>query len=69
MEAGDSLCAAVYIQLAVDVLEMHFDSASGKIQFLGNRIIGESLGDQMQHLKLAGGERISERGLENWRIN
>ena len=68
-QAGDSLCAAVYIQLAVDVLKMHLDSASGKKQFPGNRIIGETLSNQAQYFEFAGGERISERGLENWRIN
>ena len=46
-EASDSLCAAVYIQLAVDMLKMHLDRASGKKQFLSNRLVGETLGDQM----------------------
>ena len=68
MEAGDSLCAAVYTQLAVDVLKMHLDSAGGKKQFPGNRVIGETLGDQMQHFEFAGRERINERGMENWGI-
>ena len=53
-EAGNSLCAAVYLQLAIDMLKMHLDSAGGKKQFLGNRIIGESVGDQVQHFEFAG---------------
>ena len=68
-ETGDSLRSAVYIQLAVDMLKMHLDSVSGKKQFLGNRIIGETLGDQMQHFEFAGGERINKSGLENWGID
>jgi len=54
VEAGDSLCAAVYIQLAVDMLKMRLDSADGKKQFLGKRIIGETLDDQMQHFEFEG---------------
>jgi hypothetical protein len=30
MQAGNSLCAAIYIQLAVDVLEMDLDRTGGK---------------------------------------
>src|SRR6266508_93258 len=67
-EAGDSLRAAVYIQLTVDVLEMHLDGASRKKQFPGNRIIGETLSDQMQHFKFADGERFHESKLMNARI-
>ena len=65
VEAGDSLSAAVYIQFAVDMLEMHLNRAGSKKQFPGNRIIGEPLGDQMQYFEFAGGERINERRLES----
>ena len=69
VEAGDSLCAAVYIQFAVDMLEMHLNCAGSKKQFPGNRIIGEPLGDQMQYFEFAGGEWLNERRLGNWRID
>jgi len=64
-EAGDSLRAAVYFQLSIDVLKMHLDRAGGKKQSPGNRIIGETLSDQMQHFQFASRERLNERGLEN----
>ena len=38
-KTDDSLCAAVYIQLAIDMLNVNLNSASGKKQLLGNRII------------------------------
>ena len=54
VEAGDSLCTTVYIQLAVDMLKMHLDSAGGKKLFLGNRIIGKSIGNEAQYFDFAG---------------
>ena len=53
-EANDSLCAAIHIQLAEDMLNMHLDRASGKKKFLGNRIIGKNFRDQVQHFEFPG---------------
>src|SRR5690349_1769178 len=60
MEAGDSLCAAVYIELAIDMLKMHLDRTSGKKQFLSDVQVGETIGDQTQHFEFAAGELINQ---------
>ena len=59
-KASDSLCTAVNIQLAIDVLKVHLDSANGKKQFLSYCLVGETLGDQARDFEFTGRKRINK---------
>src|SRR5262245_58770518 len=48
----ERLGAALHIELAVDVVEMAFDSTDREHQPIGDRLIGMALCNQMQNLDL-----------------
>ncbi len=56
-DAGDGFGAVVCVGLGEDLLDVPFDRAFGQEQSFSDGCVGEALGDQLQDLDLAWGER------------
>ena len=52
--------AVLGLQFAEDVRHMIFDRAFGQVQFVGDFLVGDSLGQHHQHFALAFGQRLHQ---------
>ena len=58
--AEQRLGAALHVELAVDVVDVLLDRADRDDELVGDRLIGEASGDQVQDLALARAEWLHQ---------
>ena len=59
---ADELDAVAHAELAQQVRAVRLDGLLGQVQRLGDLLVGEGLGDQLQHFLLARGQRLLGAG-------
>ena len=58
--ANQRLSAALYVQLAIDVVDMAFDRADRDDERVSNCLVGMTIGNQAQHVTLTRTQRLDE---------